>query len=79
MNFIEKNLPKSIRENMRTLIATALGLFLALQYNEAIKAIFETLLPLDSSSIWARIVYVIILTFVIVGAIYLVEKGLDGK
>jgi len=79
MNFIEKHLPKPIRENMRTLLATALGLFLALQYNEFIKKIFETYFPLDTGNIVGRTIYIIVLTFVIVYAIVLLEKALDGK
>jgi hypothetical protein len=79
MNWLEKNLPDKIREKLASLIVTALGLFLALQYNEAIKKIFAIIYPLDGETIFARILYVLVLTFIIVVAIYFVEKALDGK
>lgn len=78
-NWIEKHMPKKLREKMTTLIVTALGLFLALQYNETIKAILETYFPLNSNNLVGRIIYVFVLTCVIVYASYLVEKSLDGK
>lgn len=78
-NWLEKQLPKPIRDNTRTLLATALGLFLALQYNEFIKNIFETFFPLDTNNLIGRFVYITVLTIVIVYAIVFVEKALDGK
>lgn len=78
-NIIEKNLPRPIREKMATMVVTALGLFLALQYNETIKSIFETYFPLNGDTLLGRIIYILILTVIIVYTTVLVEKGLDGK
>lgn len=78
-NFLEKHLPRPIRERMVTLTVTALGLFLALQYNETIKAIFETYFPLDSNTLIGRLIYILVLTIVIVYSTVLIEKALDGK
>lgn len=77
-NFIEKNLPKSIRDNMRTLIAAGLGLFLGLQYNDYIRVIFERIFPNTNSLIWRGII-LIIMTIVIVVLSVFIQKGLDGK
>ena len=79
MNWIEKQLPKAIRNKMSTLIVTALGLFLALQYNETIKDIFDTYFPLDGNTLIGRIIYILILTVIIVYTTVFVEKALDGK
>jgi hypothetical protein len=78
-NLIEKRLPKAIRDKMTTMIITALGLFLALQYNETIKEIFETFFPLNSDTLSGRLMYIVILTILIVFFTVLVEQGLDGK
>lgn len=77
-NWLEKRLPKKIREKMSTLIVTALGLFLALQYNETIQAIINQIFP-TGEGILARIIYVIIITVIIVYGIVFIEKALDGK
>ena len=79
MNLIEKNLPKKMRDKMSTLIVTALGLFLALQYNDTISKIFEKIYPLDSQTILGQVIYILLLTVIIVYGIIMVEKALDGK
>ena len=78
-NMLEKNLPKTLRDRVSALISTALALFLALQYNETIKEIFEIFFPLDSGTFVGRILYIIILTIIIVYATVGVEKLLDGR
>lgn len=78
-NWIEKNLPANVREKLATLIVTALALFLSLQYNEAMVAIFNKIYPLNGETIIARIIYIAVLTLIVVGAIIFVEKSLDGK
>jgi hypothetical protein len=65
--------PDAVREQMGALIVTALGLFLALQYNEVIAEIFETIFPGGENLIW-RVVYIIVLTFVIVFAVVGVRR-----
>lgn len=78
MNPIEKKLPKPVRDNMRTLIAAGLGLFLGLQYNDYIKAVLEKLLPASDSLIMRGII-LFVLTILIVYASIGVQKLLDGK
>jgi TRAP-type C4-dicarboxylate transport system permease small subunit len=69
---------KNVRKVMAASIVTALGLFLALQYNETINEIFTKVLP-ETASIWIKIIYIVILTFLIVFLIIGVQKMLDGK
>lgn len=78
-NWLEKRLPRRIRNKMSNLIVTAFGLFLALQYNETIKDIFQTFFPLNADNLFGRIIYIILLTFIIVYASTVVERALDGK
>lgn len=78
MNFIEKRLPRPVRDNLRTLIAAGLGLFLGLQYNDYLKAIINNILP-ESNNLLVRGVILFILTIMIVYVSIFVQKGLDGK
>lgn len=78
-NWIEKKLPEKVRKKLATLIVTALALFLSLQYNETMVAIFDKIYPLDSGTIFARLVYIAVLTILVVAAIIFIEKSLDGK
>lgn len=79
MNYFEKHIPRPIRERMVTLVVTALGLFLALQYNATITDIFEKYFPLTTDNLPGRILYILALTVIIVYASVFVEKALDGK
>jgi len=65
--------PNPVREKMGLLIVTALGLFLALQYNLVIGEIFETYLP-SGEALWAKVLYVIVLTFIIVILVIFIER-----
>jgi uncharacterized membrane protein required for colicin V production len=79
LNWLEKKLPKKVRDRFRTSIVTALGFFLALQYNETIVAVLAKLFPIEENGIWARIIYVLAITIVIVYVTVWIEKALDGK
>lgn len=77
MNWIEKKLPKTIRDRLFTSIATAFGLFLALRYNDFMRHIIELYIP--GNSIIQEAILLIVLTLAIVyGGAYL-ESALDGK
>lgn len=78
MNPIEKMLPSAVREKMATLIVTALGLFLALQYNEVITEFINSVFP-AGDGMTNKIIYIVALTVGIIVASVIVEKGLDGK
>jgi hypothetical protein len=78
MNWLEKKLPKVIRNRMSALIVTALGLFLALQYNEVVREIINSFIPVGEG-LTGKVIYILILTIVIIYATVAVEKALDGK
>lgn len=69
-----KHLGAPFKKTMATLLVTALGLFLALQYNETIKSIFESIFPLQGTGIGARVIYTVIITVVVVLAITWIQK-----
>lgn len=72
-------MPKNLREKSTMLIVTALAFFLSLEYSETMTRVFDTIYPLNTDGLFARITYTLILTVLVVYAIILVERGLDGK
>jgi hypothetical protein len=78
-NFLEKNLPKPIRKELRTLIAAALGLFLGLQYNNFVKKLLSTFLPDSNGNLMLEGLYLLVVTVVIVYVTVFTERALDGK
>ncbi len=55
-------------------IAAAFGLVAALAWNEAIKTIIDELVPIDQSTIWAKLIYALLVSVLAVLAmIYLVH------
>lgn len=77
-NFIEKHMHPKVRLSMRTLVAGALGLFLALRYNDYITKLISRFIP-EGSSLFLEGILLILIT---IGIVYLsvwVEKQLDGK
>jgi hypothetical protein len=77
-NLIERKLPKPIRDQMRTLIAAALGLFLGLQYNDYFSELFQYILP-STDTLLGKTIIIISLTVAVVYTTVLIEKALDGK
>lgn len=62
-----------IKEQIRTLIAGALGLVAALAWNEAVKALFEKIFG-DASGLVAKFLYAIIVTIIVVWVINKLSK-----
>lgn len=77
-NPLEKVLPKDIRNNMRTLIAAALGLFLGLRYNDYVKKLVETFVP-ETGNLLIEGGILVGITFLIVYLSIYLQKALDGK
>lgn len=77
-NPIEKRLPKAIRDRMSTLIASGLGLFIGLRYNDYISKIVERLLP-DTNGLLAEGAILLGLTALTAWLAYAAAKALDGK
>lgn len=77
-NVLEKVLPEQIRNNMRTLIAGALGLFLGLMYNDYFKKLLAKVVP-ESSGLLGDTAIIIVVTVLIVYASIALHRALDGK
>ncbi len=62
----KKSLRREIRSRMLGYIIGALGLVAGLAWNEAIRHLIDLVFPLDKNSIWAKFIYAIIITVVVV-------------
>lgn len=62
----KKLLRIEILEKMTGLATAGFGLVAALAWNDAIKAIFDTYFPKNSSNISAQLIYAVVLTVLIV-------------
>jgi len=60
-------------------ILTALGLVAGLAWNEAITAIIQHFLPLGKDGIWAKLVYAVIITILVVIVGVYVNRLLVGE
>ena len=69
---------KEFKEKTLTLILGGFGLVAALAWNEAIKSLFETLLP-KSSALIGKFVYAIIVTVIVVFISYFLRKVSQEK
>jgi tetrahydromethanopterin S-methyltransferase subunit G len=57
---------KEMKEKVLGYIMTAFGLVVGLAWNEAIKELINMLFPIDKNSIWAKFLYALLLTFLII-------------
>ncbi len=57
---------KEMKEKVFGYIMTAFGLVVGLAWNEAIKEMIDLLFPLEQNSIWAKFLYALLLTFLII-------------
>jgi polyferredoxin len=69
---------KELKEKTLTLILGGFGLVAALAWNEAIKSLFETLLP-KSSALIGKFAYAIIVTVIVVFISYFLRKVSQEK
>jgi len=76
-NEVEK-VKREFKEKTLTLILGGFGLVAALAWNEAIKTLFETLLP-KSSALIGKFIYAIIVTGIVVFVSYLLNKVSEEK
>lgn len=60
------NLKTEVKNKTTTYILAGFGLVAGLAWNEAIKGLIDWLFPLDRGSIWAKFIYAIIITLVVV-------------
>ena len=68
-----------MRNKLKGYIVAAFGLVAGLAWNEAIKALIEYAFPRSNNSIWAKFVYAILITFVLVLVTVYVSKMLTKK
>ncbi len=61
-----KALRKEVRERTAGYVAAALGLVAGLAWNDAIKSLIEYFFPLGGNTIFAKFLYAILLTLIIV-------------
>jgi hypothetical protein len=76
-NEVEK-VKREFKEKTLTLILGGFGVVAALAWNEAIKTLFETLLP-KSSALIGKFIYAIIVTGIVVFVSYLLQKVSEEK
>ncbi|MDR3559387.1 MAG: DUF5654 family protein [Candidatus Pacebacteria bacterium] len=71
---------REIRNRVAGYIVTALGLVAGLAWNNAVQGFIEYFFPANKSgSIWAKFIYAVILTLVVVFISFYVVKLLRGK
>jgi uncharacterized membrane protein len=61
-----KETQKAFKEKMLTFVLAGFGLVASLAWNEAIKSLFDTLLPKKTSALVGKFLYAILITFVVV-------------
>jgi len=63
---IEEETREKIKNQTRTYMVGAFGLVAGLAWNDAIKSLIETLFPFSSSGIWAKFIYAVLITIIVV-------------
>ena len=80
LNHEKDRIKKEAQKQVLTYITAAFGLVAGLAWNEAIKALIEYLFPLGQNTLWAKFLYAIIITFVVViVSIYLMRLFKEEK
>lgn len=67
--------PKEMRIRFKTIIATGLGLFLALRYNDYIRSIVDKFIP--SNGLVAEGLFIVLLTIIVAYIIMWIERFLE--
>lgn len=70
---------KELRQQTVTYLTAAFGFVAGLAWNEAIKALIETLFPLGTNSLLAKFIYAIAVTVAIVIITYFLLKKNEEK
>jgi len=63
---MNQEIKSKIKEQTAGYMAGALGLVAGLAWNDAIKALIDILFPFAKSGIWAKFIYAIVITVVVV-------------
>jgi len=78
MNWLEKRLGKTAREQVRTVVLSGFGVFIGLRYNEFFSNLIKKLFPTTGGLLVEGIVLIII-TILFVYLSVLIIKAFDGK
>jgi hypothetical protein len=62
----DSNLKNKLRNQTVGYLIAAFSLVAALAWNDAVKALIESLFPISTSSIWLKFIYAVIVTVVVV-------------
>jgi ABC-type uncharacterized transport system fused permease/ATPase subunit len=73
-------LRREVRERTVGYVVAALGIVAGLAWNDAVKSVIEYIFPLSQNTLWAKLVYAVIVTLIVVIiTTYLVRiAGKDG-
>ena len=61
-------------EKFTTLITSGLGLVAALAWNDTIQAFFKVVIPGDKNELWAKLLYSIVITAIVIVVVYELSK-----
>lgn len=76
----QEKIKREVKKQVLGYITVALGLVAGLAWNEAIKALIEEFLPLGENTLWAKLIYALIITTVVVIAgLYLARLSKKQK
>lgn len=76
----EDKIRTQVQKQVLGYITAAFGLIAGLAWNEAIKALIEELIPLGKNTLWAKLVYALIITIIVVIAgLYLAKLSKKQK
>lgn len=72
-------LKKEARQRTITLITAAFGFVAGLAWNEAIKSLIDTAFPLSKDTVFAKFIYALLVTLVIVVVSYYLSRLSEDK
>lgn len=75
----QKKIGIQVKEKTSGYILAALGFVVGLSWNDAIKALIESLFPLDKNNIFAKFIYALIVTVIIVVATIMLTKKTEEQ
>lgn len=76
-----RRLRREVRERTFTYLVAAFGLVAGLAWNEAVKSLIDYFFPLSANTLFAKFVYAILITLIVVFVTVYLEKALktDGE
>lgn len=75
----QKKIGLEVREKTLGYILASIGFVVGLAWNDAIKALIEDLFPLDKNNIFAKFMYALLVTVIIVIATVILTRKTEEK